>query len=62
MYKGHMDKAKGRSDSGWEVGMGGVVGHSGVKMETAVVEQEKRIKDFNVSYKTIKILEENIGS
>ena len=26
MYKGHMDKAKGGQDRGWEVGMAGVGG------------------------------------
>ena len=40
MYKGHMDKAKGRSDSGWEVGMGGVRESGGRKMETTIPEQQ----------------------
>ena len=29
MYKGHMDKAKGGLDQGWEVGMAGVGGNNG---------------------------------
>ena len=38
MYKGHMDKAQGRWDQGWEVGMAGIGGSSGGKMETTVLE------------------------
>ena len=40
MYKEHMDKAKGGQDGGWEVGMAGVKGSDGEKMETTVLEQE----------------------
>ena len=36
MYKGHMDKAKGGQDQGWEVGMAGV----GREMETTAPEQQ----------------------
>ena len=40
MYKGHMDKAKGGQDQEWEVGMPGVGGSGGGKMETTVLEQQ----------------------
>ena len=40
MYKGHMDKAKGGTDRGWEVGMAGVGGSGGGEMETIVLEQQ----------------------
>ena len=40
MYKGHLDKAKGGWDGGWEVGMTGVGGSGGGKMETNVHEQQ----------------------
>ena len=42
MYKGHMDKAKGGWDWGWEVGMAGVGGSGGGKMETTVLVLKKR--------------------
>ena len=40
MYKGHMDKAKGGWDQGWEVGMAGLRGSGGGKTETTVLEQQ----------------------
>ena len=40
MKKGHMDKAKGGQDRGWEVGTAGVVGSDGEKMETTVLEEQ----------------------
>ena len=39
MCKGHMDKTKGEWDQGWEVGMAGVGGSGGRKMQTTVLEQ-----------------------
>ena len=39
IYKGHMDKAKGEYDKGGEVGMAGVGGSYGGKMETTILEQ-----------------------
>ena len=39
-YKGHRDKTKGGSDQGWEVGMAGVGGSGGGKMETTLFEQQ----------------------
>ena len=38
MYKRHMDKAKVGLDQGWKVGMTGVGGSGGEKMETTVLE------------------------
>ena len=38
MYKGHMDKAKGGWDWGWEVGEGGMGESGGWKMEKIVFE------------------------
>ena len=35
--KGHMDKAKGELDQGWEGGMGGDGGSGGEKMETTIL-------------------------
>ena len=44
MYKGPRDKAKGRKDGGWEMGMGGAGVGSGVgKMETTIKEEKKHI-------------------
>ena len=40
MYKGPMDKAKGGVGSGWEVGVGGVGGSGGGKIETIVFKQQ----------------------
>ena len=40
VYKGHMDKAKGGSDRGWEVRMAGVEGSGGGKIETTVLEKQ----------------------
>ena len=40
-YKGHMDKTKGRWNQGREVGMAGVRGSDGGKMQTTVLEQLK---------------------
>ena len=42
MYKGHMDKAKGRYDPGWEVGMAGVGGNGGGKIEVPTSTIKKR--------------------
>ena len=39
-YKGHMDKTKGEWNQGWEVGMAGVGGSGGEKMETTTLEQQ----------------------
>ena len=39
-YKGHMDKTKGGWDPGGAVGMAGVEGRGGEKMETTVLEQQ----------------------
>ena len=39
-YKGYMDTTKGGWDQGWEVGMAGVEGRGGEKMETTVLEQQ----------------------
>ena len=39
IYKRHMDKTKGRQDQGCEVGMAGVWGSDGGKMDTTVLEQ-----------------------
>ena len=39
MYKEPMDKAKGRKDGGWEVGVGGVEESGGRKMETTAFKQ-----------------------
>ena len=44
MYKGHMDKAKWGYDKEWEVGMAGVEGSGGGKMETTVLEQQFKKK------------------
>ena len=46
MCKGHMDKTKEGLDQGWGVGMAGVEGSDGGKMETTVLEQQlnKNIK------------------
>ena len=40
IYRGHMDKTKKGQDQGWEVGMAGVGGSRGGKMETTVLEQQ----------------------
>ena len=40
MYKGPMDKAKGRQDWGWELGVGGAGESGDRKMETPVFEQQ----------------------
>ena len=40
MYKGHMDLTKEGQDQGQEVGMAGVEGSVGEKMETTVLEQQ----------------------
>ena len=40
MYKGHIDKTKWGQDQGWEVGMAGVKGSGGGKMETTILEQQ----------------------
>ena len=46
MYKGHIDKAKGGNDQGWEVGMAGVGWSGWGKMETTVLEQQlKNVKN-----------------
>ena len=37
-YKGHMDKAKGQGGSKGEVGLAGVGGSGGEKMQTSVIE------------------------
>ena len=42
MYKGHMEKTKEGQDQEWGVGMTGVGGSGGRKMETAVLEQIKK--------------------
>ena len=39
MFKGHMDKAKGDWDHGYEVEMGGAGTVEGGKMETTVFQQ-----------------------
>ena len=40
-YKGHMDKNQGgRWKQGWEVGLAGVGGNGGGKMQTIVTEQQ----------------------
>ena len=39
-YKGHMDKTKEGWDQGREVGMAGVDGSAGGKMQTTVLEQQ----------------------
>ena len=39
-YKGHMDKTKGGWDQGREVGMAGVGGSGGGKMQTTRLEQQ----------------------
>ena len=39
-YKGHMDKTKEGLDQGWGVGMAGVEGSDGGKMETTVLEPQ----------------------
>ena len=39
MYEGHMDKAKGGRDQGWEVVMTEEVGCGGGKMETTVLKK-----------------------
>ena len=41
-YKGHMDKTKGARwwKQGREVGLAGVVGNGGEKMQTTVIEQQ----------------------
>ena len=43
-YKGHMDEIKEGWDQGLEVGMVGVGGSGGRKMETTALEQQKNIK------------------
>ena len=54
MYKGPMDKAKWEKDWGLEVGMAGVRGTGGGKMETTVLEQQykKTPKSINHINKT----------
>ena len=42
MYKGPRDKAKGRKDGGWEMGMGGIGESGGGKMEITVFEQQQK--------------------
>ena len=44
VYEGHMDKAKGGWDQGWEVGMAGVEGSCGGKIETILLEQQLKKK------------------
>ena len=39
-YKGHMDKTKGGWNQGREVGMAGVGGSGGGKMQTTILEQQ----------------------
>ena len=50
--KGPMDKAKGGQDRGWEVGMAGVGGSAGGKMEITALEQQlkkgKKNYGFNI--------------
>ena len=44
-YKGHMDKTKMGGDQGRDMGMAGVGGSGGEKMQTTVLEQQfKKIK------------------
>ena len=42
MYKGPMDKAKRGTEGGWEVGVGGARESGGGKMETTLLEQQKK--------------------
>ena len=42
-----MDKTKGGQDRGWEVGMAGVWGSGGRKMETTVLEQQEKSNFFS---------------
>ena len=41
MYKGHLDKTKAGQDQGQGVGMAGVGGTGGGKMEKTALEQQK---------------------
>ena len=57
MYKGNMDKAKGGWDWGWEVGMAGVGGSGGGKMETTVLEQQlKKERKKNSNFRNRPVL------
>ena len=40
MYKGSMDKAKGRKDGDWEVGVGEAGKSGGRKMEITIFKQQ----------------------
>ena len=40
IYKGHMDKAKGWQDRGWEVRMGGVGSIGWGQIQTTVLERQ----------------------
>ena len=47
MYKGqHMDKAKGRKERGWEVGVVGAGESGGREMETTVLEQQLQKRKY----------------
>ena len=46
-YKGHMDKTKGQSDQGREVGMAGVRGSGEWKMKKNVLEQQQIHKEVS---------------
>ena len=50
MCKGRMDKTNRGKDRGWEVGVVGVEGSGGEKMETIVLEQKQQKKNVKKRY------------
>ena len=52
MYKGHTGKTKGGWDPRWEVGIAGVGGSCGSKMETTILNNNKKSLKKRTDYLT----------